>query len=386
MQNFTFQCATKIIFGKGTESHAGEETSNNGKRVLLHYGVGHIKKSGLYGKIVDSLNRAGVNFIELSGVVPNPRLELVEEGIKMCRENKIDFILAVGGGSVIDSAKAIAAGFYYKGDVWELFSKQIPVEKALPVGVVLTIPAAGSEASMGCVITNSNECRKISINSQQLRPVFAIMNPELTISLPDYQTACGIADMMAHTFERYFTNTPSVDFTDKLCEATLRSIIKNARLVLKEPENYDYRAEIMWASTIAHNGLLGTGREEDWASHRIEHELSAFYDVAHGAGLAVIVPAWMDYVWKHNTKRFAQFAQEVFGISAKDDRETALKGIKALRDFFKEIGLPVTLHELKIDDANLEKMAKLCTSSGHLGSFVKLKEEDVLRIYELALK
>lgn len=385
MQNFTFQCQTKIIFGKGTESQAGKETKALGKKVLLHYGAGHIRKSGLYEKIVNSLKSTRVDFIELSGVVPNPRLELVKEGIKMCRENKIDFILAVGGGSVIDSAKAIAAGVYCD-DVWELFSKQLPVEKALPVGVVLTIPAAGSEASRGCVITNEDECRKIAISSQLLRPAFAIMNPELTFSLPDSQTACGVADMMAHIFERYFTNTQSVDLTDKLCEATLRSIIKNARLVLKEPENYDCRAEIMWAGTIAHNGLLGTGREEDWASHRIEHELSAFYDVAHGAGLAVIVPAWMKYVYRHDVKRFAQFAREVFGVKSEDDDdEAALKGIKALRDFFKEMGLPATLHELKIDDANLEKMARLCVNGKHLGSFVKLKEKDVLEIYRLAL-
>lgn len=384
MQNFTFQSPTKIIFGKGTESHVGEETKALGKKALLHYGTGHIKKSGLYNKVVDSLKSAGIDFIELSGVVPNPRLGLVREGIRICRENKVDCILAVGGGSVIDSAKAIAAGVYCD-DVWELFSKQLPVEKALPTGVVLTIPAAGSEASWACVITNEKECRKLAIVSRLLRPAFAIMNPELTFSLPDFQTACGVADMMAHIFERYFTNTQHVDFTDKLCEASLRSIIKNAGLVLKEPENYDYRAEIMWASTIAHNGLLGTGREEDWASHRIEHELSAFYDVAHGAGLAAIVPAWMEYVYRHDVKRFAQFAREVFGIQSEKDEDAALKGIKALKNFFKEIGLPTTLRELKIDNASLEKMARLCVNSRHVGSFVKLKEKDVLEIYRLAL-
>jgi alcohol dehydrogenase YqhD (iron-dependent ADH family) len=380
MENFSFQCQTKIIFGKGTENLVGEETKKVGRRVLLHYGMGSIKKSGLYDKVVNSLKKSGLYFTELSGVVPNPRLSLVREGIKLCKEKGIDFILAVGGGSVIDSAKAIAAGVYCR-DVWDLFSKNIPIEKALPIGVVLTIPAAGSEASTGAVITN--EKRKLVIGSGLLRPKFAIMNPELTFTLTKFQTSCGIADMMAHVIERYFTNTTNVDLTDKLCEATLKSMIKNAKLVMKSPDNYDYRAEIMLAGTIAHNGVLGTGREEDWASHRIEHELSAMYDVAHGAGLAVIISAWMKYVYKHDVKKFAQFAREVWGIDG-DDEETALKGIDCIKNFFRQISLPTTLKELGIDNKKLKEMADLCVKKGPVGNFVKLGANDVLKIYELA--
>jgi hypothetical protein len=385
MENFTYQCQTKIIFGKGTENQTGDETKRFGKRVLFHYGTGSIKKSGLYDKVVNSLKNEGVNFIELSGVVPNPRLSLVNKGIEICRKNDIDFILAVGGGSVIDSAKAIAIGVYYKGDVWDFFSKGIPIQKALPVGVVLTLPASGSEASTATVITNENEHRKLAALSNLLRPKFAIMNPELTFTLSKFQTSCGVADMMAHVIERYFTNTPHVDLTDKLCEATLRSIIKNARLVMKNPSNYDYRAEIMWAGTIAHQGILGTGREEDWASHDIEHVLSALYDVAHGAGLAVVISAWMKYVYKHDVKRFVRFAKEVWGISSGADEEIALKGIDHTKNFFKEICLPTTLKELGIDDKQLKEMAKQCVEQGKVGNFVELDANNVLKIYELAL-
>ncbi|TKJ16975.1 NADH-dependent alcohol dehydrogenase [Candidatus Woesearchaeota archaeon B3_Woes] len=385
MENFIYQNQTKIIFGKDTENLVGKETRNYSKKILLHYGKSSIKKSGLYDRVIESLKNSGVEYIELSGVVPNPRLSLVREGIKLCRENDIDFILAVGGGSVIDSAKAIALGFYYEGDVWDFFSKQIKIEKALPVGVILTIPAAGSEASRATVITNEEEGRKIGIGGEILRPKFSILNPDLTMTLPNFQTTCGVADMMAHVMERYFTNTKNVDFTDKLCEATLKSIIKNCRNVLKEPNNYEYRAEIMWAGCVAHNGLLGTGREEDWASHKIEHELSAFYDVAHGAGLAVVFPVWMKHVYKHDIKRFVKFAKNVWGIKDDTDEQIILKGIKSTKDFFKEIGLPTSLKELKIDDKHLEEMAEKCVDGGSIENFLKLKKEDVLKIYELAL-
>jgi len=386
MENFTFQCGTKIIFGKGTEKQVGEETRKFSKKVLLHYGTGSIKKSGLYHTVIESLKRSGVSFTELPGVVPNPRIGLVREGIKACRENQIDFILAVGGGSVIDSAKAIAAGFYYDGDAWDFFSKKIPIEKALPIGTILTIPAAGSEASPSVVITNEADKSKLSANSNLLRPVFSILNPELTLTLPKFQVACGISDMVAHVIERYFTNTKSVDLTDKLCEATLKSIIKNARLAFSDPDNYDYRAELMWASTVAHNGLLGTGRAEDWASHRIEHELSALYDVAHGAGLAVIVPAWMKYVYRHDVKRFAQFARSVWDVSSDSDEKAALEGIGCMRAFFRDIGLPATLKELGIGGEKIGEMAGRCVHRGHIGNFVKLGEKDVAEIYRIALK
>ncbi len=386
MENFIYQNQTKIIFGKDTENQIGEEIKNYSKKILLHYGKSSIKKSGLYDRVIESLKNSRVEYIELSGVVPNPRLSLVREGIKLCRENNIDFILAVGGGSVIDSAKAIALGVCYEGDVWDFFSKQIQIEKALPVGVILTIPAAGSESSRATVITNEEEGRKIGIGNEILRPKFSILNPTLTITLPDFQTACGVVDMMTHVMERYFTNTKNVDFIDELSEATLRSIIKNCRKVLKEPNNYEYRAEIMWAGAVAHNGFLGTGREEDWASHEIEHELSAFYDVAHGAGLAVIFPVWMKYVYKHDTKRFVQFAKNVFGIKEGTDEQIALKGIESTKDFFKEIGLPTTLKELDIDDKNLEEMAKKCVGEDSIGNFLKLNKNDVLKIYKLALE
>ena len=374
MENFIYSWPTKIIFGKQTESLVGEETARLGKKVLLHYGTGHIKKTGLYGKVVGSLEKSNVEFVELPGVVPNPRIELAREGIELCKKERVDFILAVGGGSVIDSAKAIAAGFYHEGDPWDFFEKHIPVEKALPIGVVLTIPAAGSEGSPASVVTNGN--RKLSFYSDLLRPKFAILNPDLTKTLPKNQTAAGIADMMAHIIERYFTNTPDVDVTDKLCEATLRSIIKNARLVMQNPGNYDYRAELMWASTIAHQGFLGNGREEDWASHKIEHELSAHYGITHGAGLAVVIPAWMKHVHGHDEKRFEQFAREVFGKS------TAPEGIQALEDFFREIGLPTRLKDLNIGDEKFEIMAKGSMRGDSIGNFVKLKKEDVLEIYK----
>ncbi len=377
MENFTYSWPTKIIFGEGTENQAGEETAKLGKRVLLHYGTGSIRKTGLYDRIVASLKKAGVEFVELPGVVPNPRIELVREGIGLCRKENLDFILAAGGGSVIDSAKAVAAGVHYPGDPWDFFEKKIPVEKALPIGVILTIPAAGSEGSAASVITSGN--RKLSFYGDLLRPRFAILNPELTKTLPPNQTAAGIADMIAHIVERYFTNTQNVDLTDKLCEATLRSIIKNARVVMKDPDNYACRAEIMWASTIAHQGFLGNGREEDWASHKIEHELSAHYDVTHGAGLAVIIPAWMKYVHRHDEKRFRQFAREVFG------KGSALEGIEALEAFFRELGLPSTLRELNIGEEKLEQMADLAARGGSIGNFVKLRSRDVLGIYRLAL-
>jgi len=385
MDNFTYQCQTRFIFGKDTEKLVGEETKKYSTRILLHYGTESIKKSGLYEKIISSLKDSKITYFELPGVVPNPRLGLVKEGITLCRKNKIDFILAVGGGSVIDSAKAIAVGVPYKGEVWDFFSKRTNIKKALPVGVILTLPASGSEASSNAVITNEEQHRKLVIGSNLIRPVFSIMNPELTFTLSKFQTACGIADMMAHIFERYFSNSSGVDLTDKLCEATLRSIIKNSKLVIKEPNNYEYRANLMWAGTIAHGGILGVGRSEDWASHVIEHELSAFYDIAHGAGLAVIFPAWMKYVYKQKIEKFSQFGREVWGISSGTEEEIALKSIENTKKFFSELGLPITLKELKIDRSKPEQMSKLCTSSGKIGNFVKLDAKDVLEIYKLAL-
>lgn len=387
MENFEFYSPTRIIFGRGTEEKVGELTKEYGTKVLLHYGGGSIKKYGLYDKVVKSLQDAGVDFIELGGVQPNPRLGLVKEGIKICLENDIDFILAVGGGSVIDSAKAISLGVPYEGDVWDFFMGKALPEKNLPVGVVLTIPAAGSESSNSVVITKEEGLLKRSCNNDINRPVFAIMNPELTFTLPPYQTASGVVDMMAHIMERYFTHQTDVDLTDGLCESMLKTIMKNALIVMEEPDNYDARAELMWAGTLAHNGLVGTGRIGDWASHAIEHELSAMYDVAHGAGLAVVFPAWMKYVYKHNVNRFAQFAVNVFNVDydfANPER-TALEGIRRLMDFFRRIGMPTNLEELGIPDDRLEEMASKCKrpNNGRLGYFVPLTEEDILEILKL---
>lgn len=386
MENFVFHNPTKIIFGRNTEEKVGEETARFSRKILFHYGQGSIKRIGLYDRVVESLRKAGVEFIELGGVQPNPRLKLVEKGIEICRKEKIDFILAVGGGSVIDSAKAIAVGVPYEGHVWDFFERKAQPEKALPVGVVLTIPAAGSESSASAVITNEAGPYKRGIYSLLIRPKFAIMNPEVTFSLSPYQTACGIADMMAHVMERYFTPTKNVELTDRLCEATLKTIINNAPVVIKEPGNYDARAEIMWASTIAHNDLLSTGRIGDWGTHLMEHELSALYDIPHGAGLAILFPYWMLHVYKKDVERFAQFASRVWNVEVnfRDLESTVLEGIERLKNFFKSIGLPTTLKEANIPDDRLEEMAEKATWAGPIGNFVKLEKEDVLHIYQMA--
>ena len=317
--------------------------------------------------------------------MPNPRLSLVRKGIDLVKKNSIDFILAVGGGSVIDSAKAIGLGALYDGDVWDFFINKAKIVKTLPVGVVLTIPAAGSEASTSSVITNEDGWYKKVIGSNVLRPKFALMNPVLTFTLSQYQTACGVADMFAHVLERYFTNTPNVDFTDELCEATMRSIIKHALIVKDNPKDYAARAEIMWEATIAHNGILGVGRVEDWASHRIEHELSAIYDIAHGAGLAICFPAWMKYVYTHDKNRFARFANKVFGIELYVDIDVTIKqGIRALEDFFCKIGLHTRLRDIEIDQSKFEEMAIKATENGKLGNFVPIGKNDVLEILKLA--
>lgn len=389
MENFVFSNCTKIIFGRNTEEQVGVETAAWAKKVLFHYGGGHIVRTGLKARIEESLKRAGVSYVELGGAQPNPRVSLVREGIKLIRDEGIELILAVGGGSVIDSAKAMALGALYDGDVWDFYSGKAEPKEALPVGVVLTIPAAGSEASTGSVLTNEDGWLKRSCDHVILRPKFAIMNPELTYTLPPYQTACGVADMMAHIMERYFTNVREVDLTDQLCEAALRSIIKYAPRALEEPENYDVRANLMWASTIAHNDLLGTGRIGDWASHMIEHELSGIYDVAHGAGLAIIFPAWMKYVYKHDVARFVQFAVRVWGVDPDyhNPERTALEGIRRLEEFFRRIGLPTRLADADIPADRLEEMAAKCTANGTrtVGNFVKLTQEDVLKIYQLAV-
>ncbi|MDR0330861.1 MAG: iron-containing alcohol dehydrogenase [Chitinispirillales bacterium] len=389
MENFVFQNKTKIIFGAAAENQVGAEVAAFAKKALLHFGGGSVKKSGLYDRVAGSLKKAGVEFVELGGAQPNPRLSLVREGIELCRKNGIKFILAVGGGSAIDSAKAMAVGVPYGGDVWDFYSgKAVPAE-ALDVATVLTIPAAGSESSPSSVITNADGDLKRGLTCELLRPVFSILNPELTFTLPAYQTACGAADIMAHIMERYFTTTKCADFTDRLCEAALKTIIHNAPVCVKEPKNYDARAEVMWAGCVAHNDLLGTGRNQDWASHQIEHEISGIYDVAHGAGLAVVFPAWMKRVFRSNVNRFVQFASRVWNIEIDfhNQEKTALAGIAALENFFASIGLPTRLKDMDIGEDRLEEMADKCTGRGGaatIGGFTPLNRGDILEILKIA--
>lgn len=387
MENFIFQNTTKIIFGKGTHSKAGEEVKKYSKKILLHYGGGSIKKYGLYDEIVSSLKKENIRIFELGGVRPNPILGLVKEGAKICRENNIDFVLAAGGGSVIDSAKAIALSAAYGGEsMWDFVTGKIKPEKALPVGVVLTLPAAGSEASNVTVITNEDGMVKKGFHSELIRPKFAILNPEVTFTLPLYQIACGAADIMSHVMERYFTRTKNVDLTDRLCEATLKTVIENAPLAIKNPDDYNPRAELMWAGTIAHNDILSTGRIGDWGSHKIAHELSALYDVAHGASLSVIFPAWMKYVYKKDIDIFFKFSVRVFDMDAcfGTKEYITLKGIKKLENFFASLGLPTKLSDLNISDDRFCEMAEKTMVFGSIGNFLKLKKDDVIKIYNLA--
>ncbi len=391
MLNFDFYSPARIIFGRASEERIGELLKPHAQKVLLHYGGGSIKRSGLYDTVTASLKKSGVAFVELGGVVPNPRLSLVHEGIALCKKENVDLILAVGGGSAIDSAKAIAMGVYYDGDVWEIYEEGKEIEKALPVATILTIPAAGSEASGDTVITNEAKQLKYGYGSPRLRPLLSIMNPELFFTLPKNQIANGVADMMSHVFERYFTNTTHTDLTDGLCETVLRTIMKNAPLVLANPQNYDAWCEVGFGGTVAHNGLVGMGRAQDWACHGMEHELSAIYDVAHGAGLAVLTPAWMQYVHRDNVNMFVQFSVNVMGVngSYRDPDAIIQEGIARLKEFFRKMGLPGTLGELGIDELKLELMAKKATGEAFgeeepIGGLKKLYWQDVLEIYKLA--
>ena len=388
MKNFSFNMPTKIIFGKGAESQLGAELKQHAKKVLLHYGGGSIKASGLYDRIVASLNEAGIEYVELGGVLPNPRISLARTGIELVRQEGIDFILAVGGGSVIDSAKAIAAGAGYSGDVWDLYTRKGQPEFILPIATVLTIPAAGSEASTATVMTDEENNLKRDYGHADLRPVFSILNPELTFTLPEYQTACGLADMFAHVIERYFVNDRNMDITDRLCEATMKGIITNGRRLMKDPNNYDLRAEIMQAGYIAHNGILDIGRGGDWASHQLEHELSGFYDIAHGAGLAIIIPAWMKHVYKNDVARFAQFGNRVFDLEVNtyDLEETALRAISEVERFFKDIKLPTSFSDANLPTHQIKEMAQsLYNTAETIGNFMKINQAQAEEIYQAAL-
>lgn len=390
MNNFVFYSPTEFVFGKNTEVQVGALARKYGaQKVMIVYGGGSVVRSGLLDRVKQSLQEAGVAYCEMGGVQPNPIDGKVYEGIQLCRREQVDMMLPVGGGSVIDTAKAIAAGALYDGDFWDFFIGCAKVEKALKVAVVLTIPAAGSEGSGNTVITKTETLQKLGLCApEHLRPVFSIMNPELTYTLPAYQTACGIADMMAHIMERYFTNTPDVEISDRLCEGTLTAIIKEAYRVKQQPDNYAARANIMWCGTVAHNGICGVGREEDWASHALEHEISAIYDVAHGAGLAVIFPAWMAFMAEHNPAKIAQFAHRIFDIPKSEDlEEMALAGTARLKHFFRYMGLPVSFKELGIEHPDIDRMlVSLQRNKGELlGNYVKLTMTDCREIYRLAL-
>jgi len=387
MENFNFQCGTNIIFGKDSELTVGQEVKKVANKVLLVYGGQSAKKSGLIERITQSLKAKGIEWVEISGVQPNPRLSLVKEGIALCRQEAIQFILAVGGGSAIDTAKGIALGVPYQGDVWDFYIGKATPQSAIGVGVVLTIPAAGSESSIFTVVSNEEECLKIGYGSELIRPVFAIMNPELSYSIPKYHVAAGSTDIMMHTLERYFTNATDVDLTDRLCEGLLKTMLEEVPRAMEEPTNYAARAEIMWAGSLSHNGLMDTGRIGDFASHEIEHELGAIYDIIHGAGLAVIFPAWCKYVYQHDVARFVQFAVRVMNVEQdyQKPEETALAGIRRLEEFFVRIGMPTRLSQLEIGDDRWEEMADKCTGndSRTVGSFVPLRKVDILNIFAL---
>jgi alcohol dehydrogenase YqhD (iron-dependent ADH family) len=387
MQNFVYHNRTKIIFGKGTETLVGAETAAYAGRILLHHSGGHAAASGLLETIKNSLKEARVEWVELSGVKPNPRLSKVYEGIDICKKEKLNFILAVGGGSVIDSAKAIALGTLYDGDVWDFYERKKTPAAALPVATVLTIPAAGSESSVSSVITREEGSLKQGINTGYIRPVFSILNPELTYSLPPYQSACGVADMLAHIMERYFTREPHVEVTDELCEGTMRVILRNARKLFSgSMSDYNVRAELMWAGSLAHNNLLDTGRVGDWASHGIDHELSALYDLAHGAGLSIIFPAWIQYNIKEDTPRLARFAAKVWGVDGAfyDYEQAALEGAFRMKNFFRSIGLPVSFKDANLPVDRIPEMARRAVRFGPLGNYRKLDEKDVEAIYRIA--
>ena len=391
MFNFTYYTPTKVVFGRGAEERTGALVKEQGReKVLIHYGGGSVVRSGLLDRIKASLDKAGVAHIELGGVVPNPRLSLVYQGIELSRREGVDFILAVGGGSVIDSAKAIAYGLAEEADVWELYDHTRQAKACLPVGAVLTIAAAGSEMSNSSVITKDEGGVKRGYNNDICRPKFAVMNPELTATLPPYQTASGCADILMHTMERYFTPNGTMELTDSLAEGLMRTVMKNARLLKDNPQNYDARAEVMWAGSLSHNGLTGCGSDGgDWAPHGLEHEMGGMFDVTHGAGLAAVWGSWARYVYRDCLPRFVKFAVDVMGVDGGGTpEEVAMRGIEAMEDFYRSIHMPTCFSELGIapTQEQLKTMAKMCSvaSGGPKGAAKALYEADMLKIYEMA--
>lgn len=391
MFHFNYYAPTQVVFGKDTEEKTGELVkAQNCKKVLIHYGSGSVKRTGLLDRVKQALEKENLAYTELGGVVPNPRLSLVKEGIELCKKEGVDFILAVGGGSVIDSAKAIGYGVANGGDVWDFYSHKRSAAGCLPIGVILTISATGSEMSDSSVITNEDGWIKTGYHSEYCRPKFAIMNPELTMTLPDYQTACGCTDILMHTMERYFTQGENMELTDSIAEALMRTVIENTKILKENPKDYNARAEVMWAGSLSHNGLTGCGTGGgDWACHQLEHELGGLYDVTHGAGLAALWGSWARYVYDANPERFAQFATNIFDIPCFADYEnTALAGIEAMEDFFRSIHMPTNLHELGLDltDEQIHELAFKCSfeDTRTIGVFKQLNMKDMEKIYAMA--
>ena len=392
MFDFKYFTPTKVLFGKNTEDKVADLIQEfGGKKVLIHYGGGSVIRSGLMQRVTDKLDAAGIKYVKLGGAVPNPHLSLVYEGIELCKKEGVDFLLAVGGGSAIDSAKAIGYGLMNEGDVWDFYDYKRQAKASMPLGVILTLAATGSEMSDSSVITKEEGLVKRGYSSDFGRPRFAILNPELTMTLPDYQTACGCTDIMMHTMERYFTNGGNMELTDSMAEALLRTVKENAKILARDPKNYDARAEVMWAGSLSHNGLTGCGNDGgDWMTHKLEHELGGLYDVAHGAGLAAIWGSWARYVYKNCLPRFKRYAINVMGIApdAGTDEEIARKGIEAMEDFYREIKMPTNLRELGVEatDDDLKLMAHKCAVgvNGGKGSARFLKEEDMYEIYKMS--
>lgn len=389
MKNFTYYAPTKVVFGKDTVKETGGLLKDAGAtKVLVHYGMGSVIRSGLLDAVKKSIEASGIEYVLLGGVKPNPRLALVYEGIELSRKEGVDFILAVGGGSVIDSAKAIAVGLRYEGDVWDFYTGKQQTTDCAPVGTILTIAAAGSEMSNGSVITNEDGWLKRSYGSNLMRPVFSILNPDLTFTLPPYQTSCGAVDMMMHTMERFFTTDEPMEITDRIAVSVLKTTMNNVKKVLENPNDYNARAELLWTSSLAHNDLTGCGGTGDWSTHDIEHELGGMFDIAHGAGLAAMWSSWARYVYKIKPSRFAQFAKSVFNISESDENKAALAGISAMEDFYHRIDMPASVGEMniKLTDEQIEELAEKGSNGNtkKLGNFTKLDKNDLIKIFTMA--
>ena len=390
MKDFTYYAPTKVFFGKGVERKVGETLYGQGyRKVLLHYGGGSVKKSGLLDIVIDSLVSAGLSIVQLGGVEPNPKVSLVREGIKLAKEQQIDCILAVGGGSVIDSAKGIAMGLANEMDPWEMIKNQIPPKKAFPLSVVLTISAAGSEMSYSVVLSDPETFLKRGFNQDLFRPEFTFENPEYSCSVSPYQTACGIVDTMMHTLERYYTPDVDTELVDRLAEGLIVAVKNAGTAVMANPDDYEARATLMWASSLSHNGLTGCGKQPVFPVHKLEHDISGLFDsVSHGAGLAVLFPAWAKFIYTHDVRKFAQAAVRMWGVDMDHDHpeRTALNGIVAMRDYFASIGMPVTMEGLGVPESSFERLANMSTDGGTktVKSYVDLGIPEILEIFALA--